>query len=470
MAAERLEGSYRSPAAVGQGIERGIERGIKRVVLVDQTAPGGITATGALKESYFGDLPAERLLVVHGMTAPGTVTLQAGIHRRFRTTRIRFDADGPLSLIRAFRPDVVIYRPLPEAPVFHRIACSLVLEDAVPAILWFMDDWPSRLRAADPARADALERDLTRLCAKAAGCFAISERMAEVFRERYGGPPYRVAHNGIRRQDWDFTRLQRPEQDGLLIRYAGNLAPDMALASVTALAHAVADLVAEGRRVRLEIRSRYMRHKWCHERFRGLPGVSTEVARGSQADYRRWLAGADIGVVAYNFDPDTVRYTRFSFANKVPELMAAGAAVLAIGPIEIETIRYLVKHGVAAHVAEPAVLRDVLAGLIDDPVRRQALAHAARTHAERLDIDSQRRDMIGLLEGESAAGIAVPDAVRLMAGAPPGVATRLLQDLYLWLRISWMSNRVRAYRHRAMQWLAALSGNDAASERGSRGS
>ncbi|MCB2050460.1 MAG: hypothetical protein KDE63_03425 [Novosphingobium sp.] len=414
----------------------------KRIVVIDQTAPGGVTATGALKETYFGNIPAERLLMVHDTGMLERHTLRAGLNPRFWNTRVYRGIGQPLGLIRAFKPDILIYRPLPSAPLLHHLACTLAIEDRLPLLLWFMDDWPERLRATNPGEADAIEHDLRRLAERAIGCFAISASMASAFHDRYGGPPYQIAHNGIRPEDWSFPRPLRSENQGILIRYSGGLAPDMSLDSVISLARTVSDLVIEGKSVRLEIRTQ--KH-WLHrygQLFAKLRGISISPAGGSQAEYRRWIAGADIGVVAYNFDEETIRYTRYSFANKVPELMAAGSAVLAIGPSEIETIRYLQEHGVAAIADRPDVLPSVLLSLLNDPAKRRALAVTAQDHAKLLILDSVRQKMDAFLSGPSRTDEGAPDAINLIRNAPPAFGWRALDWLHIRVRhLKWTFDR-----------------------------
>lgn len=414
----------------------------KRIVVIDQTAPGGVTATGALKETYFGSIPAERLLMVHDTGMLDRNTLRAGLEPGFWNTRVYRGIDRSLALIRAFRPDILIYRPLPTAPLLHRLACTLAFEDGVPLLLWFMDDWPERLRATNPVEADTIEHDLRRLAEGAIGCFAISASMASAFRDRYGGPPYQIAHNGVRPEDWAFPRPPRSTNQEILLRYSGSLAPDMSLHSVVSLARAVSDLVTRGRSVRLEIRTqKYWLHQYG-QLFARLPGVSITSAGGSQAEYRRWIAGADIGVVAYNFDAETIRYTRYSFANKVPELMAAGSAVLAIGPIEIETVRYLQEHGVAAVADRPDALPSVLLDLLNDPARRHALAAAAQDHSKLLLLDCVRQHMDDFLNGPGLTDAEAPDAVSLIRNAPPVFGWRALDWLHIKVRhLKWAFDR-----------------------------
>lgn len=74
---------------------------------------------------------------------------------------------------------------------------------------------------------------------------------------------------------------------------------------------------------------------------------------------RAWLKGADILVIAHDFDEATIRYVRCPFANKISECVASGAAILAYGPREIATIAFLVSAAGALVVDERSFERDL---------------------------------------------------------------------------------------------------------------
>lgn len=396
----------------------------KRIVIIDETAPGGTTATGSLKETFFQGIERERLLVIHDTKRRGRVTMHAGLKPHFATTRTYRSIERPLAIIKAFRPDVVLYRPLPTSPLLHRLACKLAFDADLPIALWFMDDWPERLRAVDPPTADAMDRDLRQLACQSVACFAISEAMGLEFARRYGGPEYMIARNGIVPEDWAFASRPKPARSELLLRYSGSLAPDMSLSSMVCLAREISDLNSRGQAVRLEIRTqRHWLNQFGHM-FKNLAGVSIQSTKASPEQYRAWIADADIGVVAYNFDDETVRYTRYSFANKVPELIASGVAILAIGPTSIETIRYLQNHKIAATATKLEHISPVLHDLCNHPHNRAALAEEAAHHLPAVSLEGMRQDMDRFLSGTSAADDNGSDAVSLLQDAPPNVAWR----------------------------------------------
>src|SRR5688572_404272 len=57
-------------------------------------------------------------------------------------------------------------------------------------------------------------------------------------------------------------------------------------------------------------------------------------------------------VPAYNFDQDSLRYIRLSMPNKLPEYLASGAPVLAVGPRAANGIDYVLSRGLACCVTD----------------------------------------------------------------------------------------------------------------------
>lgn len=75
----------------------------------------------------------------------------------------------------------------------------------------------------------------------------------------------------------------------------------------------------------------------------------------SAKNYAAWLRAADVLLIAYNRDPESVRYVRYSMANKLPEFLASGAALLVDGPLEVATVRYAVDRGVAEWTGDEGI-------------------------------------------------------------------------------------------------------------------
>ncbi len=348
-----------------------------RLLLVDMTPLGGVSATGALKEVYFGEWPADRIIQLHE-EARGTPSLI----RPLSLAKGAVTGGKIRTECAAFDPEIILYRPVAERPRLHALAMEIIADHGAPHIIWLMDDWPERLRAADPAAHGGLDRDLRLLTRSAGVNYAISDSMARAFEERYGAP-FKVARNGVRPEEWRRRERARGAGSGIVMRYAGSLAPDTTCESVLKAAGVVSGLGSAGLDISLEIRTQ---PHWCDQagdRFRGLEHVSISPSSDAPAAYRNWLIDADIVLIAYNFDVATRRYLKYSFANKAPEALASGAAVLVFGPREIETVRFLEDSGAASCVVEDdaEALADAVRDLCENEEKRARLGEAGRRFA-----------------------------------------------------------------------------------------
>lgn len=88
----------------------------------------------------------------------------------------------------------------------------------------------------------------------------------------------------------------------------------------------------------LEIKTRpFWAERWASA-FKGFSGTRFVTEDMAIEEYRRWLQEADACLIAYNFDMLSRAYVQYSLANKLPEVLASGAKVIAIGPEDFATI------------------------------------------------------------------------------------------------------------------------------------
>jgi hypothetical protein len=87
------------------------------------------------------------------------------------------------------------------------------------------------------------------------------------------------------------------------------------------------------------------------------------------------MRGANVLVMVESFARSARKVTRLSLSTKIPEYMAAGRCILAVGPGDVSSIAYLKAHGAAIVADRPghAALLDALRGVFD-PARRAVCA------------------------------------------------------------------------------------------------
>ncbi len=403
-----------------------------RLLLLDFTSMSGPAATSTLKAAYFSDWQDDTLL--HAMDI---ARRDIGVAAGSETPRV-IPPDGTLAphFVETFKPQIILYRPVADSSTFHAFSMAAIeagIAQGAGLAIWMMDDWPTRLETMDADQFRKMNTDLRYLFAKSAVNFAISDGMARAFGKRYG-VNFEVAHNGVDPEAWPQKALKKKKK--VVIRYAGSLAPDTTKDSVAAVARTVSNLARRNVSVCLEGRTQSYWMPTQGKALNKMKAVSFATSNFDEQAYRQWLSDADILLVAYNFDEATRRYLKYSFANKVPETLAAGAAILAYGPGELETLDYLRRSEAALVITEEdeATLENAILSLIDDPAEREALGHAAREYAfVHFDFKSMKEKFRGSLIQAAAtfhthpkdcatgrsAGMGARKAIEAVAGPPP---------------------------------------------------
>nr|ADI18724.1 glycosyltransferase [uncultured Rhizobiales bacterium HF4000_32B18] len=425
---EQLARKNRAGRALGAGWGGAVDTGFPRLLVVDFTPIGGGAATSEIKDALLGHWPRSELMEISALGE--TMTARGGaLGVPIETPRDR-RADRILAAATGFAPDVILYRPVANRPDLQRLTAEILSLHPVPVLTSFMDDWMLRLFGQSRPGFDAFDQSVRILLEDAPVCLAISEPMADLLEARYGVPALALA-NGIEPEVFAAVRAaaapEREGRTGLKIRYAGGLAPDMGLASLKRLAEAVA---ARGDPdVTLEIKTSPF---WMHTQgaaFADFAAVTVFAEEMTRQDYHAWLAAADVTVIAYNFDAASLAYVRHSLANKLPECLASGAALLAIGPAECATLARLAEADCAVTVTEEGA-EPIAAALarLSDPAARAGIVARQVAVAEAEFALLPRREMLRRLLVETARGEADPNLARRLSDAFIAAAGRW-QDL-----------------------------------------
>ena len=382
-----------------------------KLLVLDMTPVGGVTATGSLKQSLLADWTPERCLHVsaHGRQefacAGGPIPDHGG--------RAVFDhARDVKALVTEYDPDVILYRPLPDKPELHKLAMAILKGQSSPFVTWIMDDWPNRLSQSDPKAFEKWRADLRHLFSGAAVNLSISEPMSAEMERRYG-QRFTAIHNGIDPAEWSRHLPESPAGRPVSIRYSGGLAQDMALDSILDIAEAVEQMSADHDIV-FEINTRAHWYETFGSRFASFKSTRISLTEFPRRDYVDWLREGDILVVAYNFDAASQAYAKLSFANKLPELLASGRPVFAVGPADQASIGLLVENGLGVTVGEPGVVavRKGLDGLVASRQKREDIGLAGRHFAlKHLQLSQQAEKLHDLIRTAADQRRSEPRAV-----------------------------------------------------------
>ena len=347
-----------------------------RVLLIDMTKVGDATATGELKATLFADWPESAFMQIYNVKG-GKFGVFSGGDEQFFANKDKEVALNIEKLVKQFDPQVVLYRPTPETEALHRAAMILIYRLQKPLVTWVMDDWPTAFAAKDPAAAATMERDWRSLLNRSAVRLSISNAMSKAFKSRYDLDFVAVA-NGIDPDDW--PEPTHGDDNDLTVRYAGSLAENMTLSSIRTVAQAVERLADGGIDIKFEIKTRELWRQRAEPLFKDFKNTKFFVADLQPTEYRSWLADADITVIAYNFDDVSKSYVQYSLANKLPECLASGAPLLAVGPRDVATMATLENYDIGVRVTNNSVddVAEALKRLSASPDQRHTLGAKAR--------------------------------------------------------------------------------------------
>jgi tetratricopeptide (TPR) repeat protein len=346
-----------------------------RLLIIDPTRMRGFTATGQLKSTLFAQWSPESLLQVYsrgrdklGLYTPGNFIDNQNQYDQIETVLVE---------CQKFQPQIIYYRPVGEQPLLEEFAQRAINSLGIPVVTQIMDDWLDRISAENPSLHQKLDSSMGNLLQNSAARLSISAAMSEALQDRYGLDFIPLA-NCVDPDDWWQLDRVKPN-DNFVIRYVGGLADDMNFNSIDEIARVVSSL-SEKLNVRLEI---YTMSHWKAKAiaaWQDLSGIGIYDANLSPQEYRQLLVASDALIIAYNFDAASIRYVKYSMANKLPECLASGTPVLIYGSMAIATVAYGVSSNAVVAVTEQNtdLLTEAITQLVEMPDKYTQLAQTAR--------------------------------------------------------------------------------------------
>ena len=384
----------------GGDVSNGGEK-LPRVLVLSSTAIGSRCATGTIKERLFSSWDDSQFMQVY--------TTQDPTHRKKNVFRFSQKDGGGEKLLRRcleFAPDVIYYRPVASYEEYHKFAQEVIDRLDVPLVTHVMDDWPEELAFKDPEAYSRIVPSFEKILQRSVVRLSICEKMSQVYSERYGGEFLPIANALFPPVELpQLPSLCRKNRKSFVIRYSGALADNMTLASVNDVAKAVDELAGK-----FDVQFLINTMDWCFDSAKAIASMYRGVSVSrlvSDEEYKANLEAADLLVIAYNFDEDSLRYTHLSLANKLPEYMASCTPILAYGPRECATIEYISDSDFGVCVVERnhEQLVEAIEQLICDSVMADKYAQKAfRQLAERHNANRVLSEFEGHLRFAAALG------------------------------------------------------------------
>jgi len=217
--------------------------------------------------------------------------------------------------------------------------------------------------------------------ARAQTVFAISPAMKAEYEHLYGHSNIRLAANSTELFEM-FTSVKRREP--LCLTYAGNILLSR-LDILRLIGEALRELHGEGLHGILTVYTPKAASK-KQEKILTLPPCLSYGGSLNPAQLAEAYENSDILVHVESFHRRQKKVTRLSLSTKIPEYLARGKCILAVGPEDIASIRYLKETDAALVITEKEkqLMRKQLKQLFDKQFRARAseaaLAIARQNH------------------------------------------------------------------------------------------
>ena len=278
---------------------------------------------------------------------------------------------GDRAAVDAFAPQLILAAPT------HPVGIALAerFGSMAPLVTYLLDDWMAELPG--PPFAFDTPRRGNALLQASAGWLAISPYLLDSMRAATGvDRPAHVVHNPVSLGATEPAALTAPRTGRFRVAYAGSVWP-MHRDAVAAVAQSVMRLRAEGADIEFVLftdRFFWGRHEADWHRWGVVDGGLIPYARLGAA-----LGDCDLLLVASSFDAAQGHMSRSSVQTKVTDYMAAGRPILACGPADAASHRFLRQHDCAcfAEDSAPAAVDGALRACVGARAGGPALARRA---------------------------------------------------------------------------------------------
>lgn len=279
--------------------------------------------------------------------------------------------------IEEFKPDL-IYSHLVNIRIMN-LVLKVAKRFSLPIVPHFMDDWPTTLYAGtrwiEVPRWYLLSR-FRKVLLRSPIRLAISEAMALEFKARYG-LHFEAFMNCV---ETLFVSVQPHRRDDTCIRfgYIGGLHLNR-WHSLKDIAVSLQKIHNEGINVELVVYA----PSYDIERYGHILSTIAVVKIGGTLTSEKvinYLQQFDVLIHIESFDECDRLYTRFSISTKIPQYMASGKPILAYGPDEVASCKYIKENNCGVIVGDQKLdlLSEALKTLAMDQRLRDRLGSKGR--------------------------------------------------------------------------------------------
>lgn len=266
------------------------------------------------------------------------------------------------SWIKEFKPDIVFFQSSSMYSVFdmvdyicNKFNTTLFMETT--------DDYVTKHFSIDPFYLIDITKTTEKykkLVKKAKCVFAIGDMMAEEYTNRFGGK-FKVAMNSIdiSKDVIPYDQIQNKE---ITLTYAGNLGLNR-WKTLYSIGKTLKKLRKEGIKAKLNIYSINKPNKKILKKL-NLDNVMTFKGSLNHKQLIEVRNNSDVLVHVESFDRKNKYITRLSISTKIPEYLVSERCILAIGPEDVASIKYIQDNDIGEVICDKKKT-ELKIGLID---------------------------------------------------------------------------------------------------------
>lgn len=217
--------------------------------------------------------------------------------------------------------------------------------------------------------------------------YVISEEMREAYREIFKADGCVIRNFSVEKNRENTEPATNDSSDCLTMVYAGGLHYNR-WKVLSEIAKELADINSANQiKCFLKIYSAQNISDDIVEKL-NIAGGAEFCGGASASEISKVYAKADILLHVESFDKKAIASTKYSFSTKIPEYLSADKCVLAVGPDEVASIRYL--SDIACTVSCISELNEMLKKLINDEDYRKSIEVNCGKHYEK-DFSAERQ-------------------------------------------------------------------------------
>lgn len=248
----------------------------------------------------------------------------------------------------------------------------VMMHTSAKGCLFFTDDYILGKTSYSPAallRQSLLKRKIKKTLKITKELYVISDEMRDAYKMLFNMEGYIIRNFSVERM-YEDVKEQQENSNRLVMVYAGGLHYNR-WKVLSQIANTLKTINQSGKaECFLEIYSSQNISKEIIDQIT-VEGASAFMGGVAASQIAKVYAHADILVHVESFEKKAIASTKYSFSTKIPEYLSAGKCVLAVGPLEVASIRYLQK--VACVLNDNADFFCKLSKLINDEAYRESI-------------------------------------------------------------------------------------------------